>query len=181
MFEEKFQINTLLELDPDTGRPLKEKISKMTVVLDKSMGETPLAEVEFNMADFNYGEYKPVKLYLKKCAENDYVDIDDDIAVPALDRADGFAIAVELAGILRAVKGVYGRAHPSVKTLVTWPRFIASVFLQGREVPLAPEAGFIALALQDLRDGDFLIMEVGAATADVEEATAIRIATGQEG
>lgn len=50
----------------------------MTVVLDKSMGETPLAEVEFNMADFNYGEYKPVKLYLKKCTDNDYVDIDPD-------------------------------------------------------------------------------------------------------
>ena len=78
VFEEKFQINTLLELDQETGRPLKEKISKMTVVLDKSMGETPIAEVEFNMADFNYGEYKPVKLYLKKCQENNYVDIDPE-------------------------------------------------------------------------------------------------------
>ena len=68
----------MLELDQETGRPLKEKISKMTVVLDKSMGETPIAEVEFNMADFNYGEYKPVKLYLKKCQENNYVDIDPE-------------------------------------------------------------------------------------------------------
>ena len=50
----------------------------MTVVLDKSMGETPIAEAEFNMADFNYGEYKPVKLYLKKCADNDYVDVDPE-------------------------------------------------------------------------------------------------------
>lgn len=78
VFEEKFQINTLLELDQETGMPLKEKISKMTVVLDKSMGETPIAEAEFNMADFNYGEYKPVKLYLKKCPENDYVDVDPE-------------------------------------------------------------------------------------------------------
>ena len=49
----------------------------MTVMLDKSMGETQLCEVEFNMADFNYGEYKPVKLYLKKCPGNDYMDIDE--------------------------------------------------------------------------------------------------------
>ena len=31
VFEEKFQINTLLELDPETGHPVKEKISKMTI------------------------------------------------------------------------------------------------------------------------------------------------------
>ena len=65
VFEEKFQINTLLELDPETGAPTKEKISKMTIQLDKSMGELPIAEVEFNMADFVYGEYNPVKLNLK--------------------------------------------------------------------------------------------------------------------
>lgn len=60
--------------------PLKEKISKMTVVIDKTstMGEIRVAEAEFNMADFNYGEYKPVKLYLKKCAENNYLDIDPE-------------------------------------------------------------------------------------------------------
>ena len=60
--------------------PLKEKISKMTVVIDKTatMGEIRVAEAEFNMADFNYGEYKPVKLYLKKCAENDQLDIDPE-------------------------------------------------------------------------------------------------------
>ena len=38
IFDEKFQINTILELDPETGMPVKEKVSKMTVCLDKSMG-----------------------------------------------------------------------------------------------------------------------------------------------
>lgn len=76
VFEEKFQINTLLELDPETGHPIKEKISKMTIQLDKSMGELPIAEAEFNMADFVYGEYNPIKLNLKQSPENKICDID---------------------------------------------------------------------------------------------------------
>ena len=36
VFDEKFQINTVLELNADTEIPLKEKLSKMTVCLDKS-------------------------------------------------------------------------------------------------------------------------------------------------
>jgi len=54
-----------LELDKDTEMPSKEKGSKMTVCLDKSLGGTQLAEAEFNMADFFYGEYKEHKLILK--------------------------------------------------------------------------------------------------------------------
>lgn len=42
------------------------------------MGELPVAEVDFNMADFVYGEYNPVKLRLKKCPENDQIDIDPE-------------------------------------------------------------------------------------------------------
>ena len=38
--------------------PSKEKSSMMTVCLDKSLGGTQLAQVEFNMADFFYGDYK---------------------------------------------------------------------------------------------------------------------------
>jgi hypothetical protein len=56
--------------------PAKEKISKMTVCLDKSMGGTDLAEIEFNMADFKFGEYKMVRLFLKKCASNTTIDFD---------------------------------------------------------------------------------------------------------
>jgi hypothetical protein len=47
--------------------PAKEKISKMTVTLDKSMGGADIAEIDFNMADFTFGEYKLVRLFLKKC------------------------------------------------------------------------------------------------------------------
>lgn len=36
IFDEKFQINTILEVDKDTGQPLQEKIGKMTICLDKS-------------------------------------------------------------------------------------------------------------------------------------------------
>ena len=76
VFDEKFQINTVLELDKDTEMPAKEKSSKMTVCLDKSLGGTQLAEAEFNMADFFYGEYKEHKLVLKQCSENTVIDID---------------------------------------------------------------------------------------------------------
>jgi hypothetical protein len=57
--------------------PSKEKSSKMTVCLDKSLGGTQIAEAEFNMADFFYGEYKEHKLTLKQCAENTTIDIDE--------------------------------------------------------------------------------------------------------
>lgn len=59
VFDEKFQINTVLELNKETGAPVKQKISKMSVQLDKSLGGTLLAEAEFDMSDFFIGEYKP--------------------------------------------------------------------------------------------------------------------------
>jgi len=46
--------------------PCKEKVSKLTVCLDKTMGGTDIGEIDFNMADFNFGEYKLVRLYLNK-------------------------------------------------------------------------------------------------------------------
>ena len=55
VFDEKFQINTVLELNKDTMMPCKEKTSKMTVQLDRSRGGTVLGEVELNMGDFLYG------------------------------------------------------------------------------------------------------------------------------
>ena len=48
--------------------PTKQKISKMTVCLDKSAGGHDVAEIDFDMADFNFGEYKVVRLFLKKCS-----------------------------------------------------------------------------------------------------------------
>ena len=55
VFDEKFQVNTMLELDPDTNLPLKEKISKLGVQLDKSYNGIIIGEVEFNMTDYQYG------------------------------------------------------------------------------------------------------------------------------
>lgn len=49
----------------------------MTVCLDKSLGGTQLAEVEFNMADFFYGDYKEQRLILKQHKDNDKIDIDE--------------------------------------------------------------------------------------------------------
>lgn len=54
----------MLELDPVTGMPAKEKVSKMSVCLERSLGGTEIAEISFNMADFKYGEYKILRLYL---------------------------------------------------------------------------------------------------------------------
>ena len=67
-----------IELDPDTGLPAKEKVSKMSVCLDKSMGGTEIGEAEFNMADFKFGEYKIVRLYLRKSAANTSLDFNPD-------------------------------------------------------------------------------------------------------
>lgn len=68
----------MIELDPNTGKPLKEKISKLTVILDKSMGGTELAEVNFNMTDFYLNEYKTHKLFLKKLPTNTEYPIDSE-------------------------------------------------------------------------------------------------------
>jgi len=48
----------------------------MTVQLDKSLGGGALAESEFDMADFFYGEYKPVRVMLKQSEANTKYPID---------------------------------------------------------------------------------------------------------
>ena len=65
-----------MELDKATLLPCKEKSSKMTVQLDKSRGGTCIGEVEFNMADFTYGEYKYRKLLLVQSPENTAINFD---------------------------------------------------------------------------------------------------------
>jgi len=76
IFDEKFQINTLIELDPFTNKPVIQKMSKFTVCLDKESGGLELAEVDFNMFDFNFKEYKMHKFLLNKCEGNDRIPID---------------------------------------------------------------------------------------------------------
>ena len=72
VFDEKFQINTLLEFADGPEKPAREKISKMILVLDKKyLGEkdeanrlVQIADASLNMADFGQGEYKYFKLPL---------------------------------------------------------------------------------------------------------------------
>lgn len=42
------------------------------------MGGTELGEVEFNMADFKFGEYKIVRLFLRKSAANTSYDFNPE-------------------------------------------------------------------------------------------------------
>jgi len=65
-----------LELDQETEMPVKEKLSKMTVCLDKSLGGKQLGECEFNMADFEYGKYKSIRLQLTQSEGNDTYNFD---------------------------------------------------------------------------------------------------------
>ena len=70
VFDEKFQINTVLELNPETEMPAKEKLSKLTVCLDKNHDRMEIAQVEFDMADFKYGKYNGQRLFLEKAPKN---------------------------------------------------------------------------------------------------------------
>jgi|TARA_B110000285_G_scaffold221096_1_gene273620 hypothetical protein len=65
-------------MDPVTNMPAKEKISKMTICLDKSMGGTEIAEINFNMADFKMNEYKILRLYLHKSTANTLIEVDEE-------------------------------------------------------------------------------------------------------
>jgi len=67
-------------MDPNTMKPTKPKMSKMTVQLDKSKGGTLIGEVEFDMTDFLLGEYKYRTLHLVKCDGNDAIDFNEEDA-----------------------------------------------------------------------------------------------------
>jgi hypothetical protein len=45
--------------------PIKEKISKLTVCLDKALGGTELATAEVDMGSYSYGQYNMIKLNLE--------------------------------------------------------------------------------------------------------------------
>lgn len=42
--------------------PSRDKMSKISVQLDKTQGGIDIAEIDFNMADFTFGEYKNIRL-----------------------------------------------------------------------------------------------------------------------
>ena len=62
IFDEKFQINTVLIIDEATDMPNKEKMSELTICLDKSMGGTELFKAELDMTKYNYGKFNVMKL-----------------------------------------------------------------------------------------------------------------------
>lgn len=64
-FDEKIQINTVIDVNPDTGMPNKEKNSYLTVILNKQMENKKIAEVEFDIADFKYGKYNGMRLFFE--------------------------------------------------------------------------------------------------------------------
>ena len=80
IFDEKFQINTILDFNEELNKPAREKMSKMVLLLDqKYSGKNSasdkgrlieIADVELNMADYAENEYKPVKLIFKPKADS---------------------------------------------------------------------------------------------------------------
>mmetsp|Transcript_16767 Transcript_16767/g.16034 ORF Transcript_16767/g.16034 Transcript_16767/m.16034 type:complete len:132 (-) Transcript_16767:590-985(-) len=67
VIEEKFQINTMMEVDAD-GKPTKDKISQLIVgATDKNKGT--LGEAQLNLSDYLEGEFKMLKLPLDKCVD----------------------------------------------------------------------------------------------------------------
>lgn len=76
VYDQKFQINTILEIDEKTKMPTQEKISKLTVCLDKSLGGTELAWAEVDMSKYSYGQYNMMKLQLDQSTANTEYPVD---------------------------------------------------------------------------------------------------------
>lgn len=56
--------------------PTQEKISKLTVCLDKSLGGTELAWAEVDMSKYSYGQYNMMKLQLDQSTANTEYPVD---------------------------------------------------------------------------------------------------------
>ena len=59
-------------MDKDTQVPVKEKMSKMAILIDKSHNAKTLAEVEFNMANIKDEEYNDIQLPLPASLLKDF-------------------------------------------------------------------------------------------------------------
>lgn len=75
-FEEKIQINTILNLDPETGMPTQQKMSRLAVTLNRNYQYAELAEVQFDMANFKQGRYNKMRLPLVQSAANETYTIE---------------------------------------------------------------------------------------------------------
>lgn len=75
VFDEKFQINTILEFNEETNLPAREKLSKMVLLLDQKYSSAEnksttgrlveIGEADLNMADYSQDTYKAVKLMFR--------------------------------------------------------------------------------------------------------------------
>ena len=54
----------------DTDMPNKEKLSELTICLDKSQGGTELFKAQLDMTNYLYGKFKIMKLDLTQCDGN---------------------------------------------------------------------------------------------------------------
>ena len=66
IYDEKFQVNTSFQLDPETNLPITTKYCQLSVQLDESQGYKEIANVTFDMADFRYGKYKSTRVHLQQ-------------------------------------------------------------------------------------------------------------------
>ena len=101
----------------------------------------------------------------------------DGVAIPLPHFADLFAIAYPAVGVFGAVKGVHGSAEPVVEAVVAG----VGLTLEIAEVPLANEAGVVALLFEEGGEGDFFLSEMAPFGAgDGVEAGAIGSASGKD-
>lgn len=68
IIDEKFQIVTMFEVNLETGKPCKEKMSFLSVMTDKTAtkdGKGLLGKVELDISQYAEGEFRIHKLKLK--------------------------------------------------------------------------------------------------------------------
>ena len=54
-------------LEKETNLPVKGKTGRVLVQLDQSLGGSYLAEADLDLSNFYYGEFKKLRLHLRKC------------------------------------------------------------------------------------------------------------------
>ena len=52
--------------------PNKEKLSELTICLDKTQGGTELFKAELDMTKYGYGKFNIMQLQLQKCESNEF-------------------------------------------------------------------------------------------------------------
>ena len=95
-YDEKIQINTVLELHPETQMPTKEKVSRLAVALNRNYGYKEIAEVNFDLSDFKYNRYNGMRLFLSQVPSNTEYNLAGEAAYIEIGirgtRADGLVM-----------------------------------------------------------------------------------------